>query len=135
MQELEVVQRMNLPIHYFVFDNAGYGSIASMQDSRFGLRVGATKESGFTVPALGNVARCFDIAYGEILVNEKLSMKYSIRNALEINEPTITRVVTSLDFRYANRVQSTLVNNILVPDRMEDVSPKLDPEELERLMR
>ena len=135
MQELEVVRRMNLNIHYFVFDNQGYGSIASMQDSRFGLRVGATKESGLTVPAVGDIARCFGFAFGEMFTNQRLDIKYSIRNALAINGPTLTRVVTSLEFRYANRVQSTLVNNILVPDRMEDVSPKLPPEELERLMK
>ena len=135
MQELEVVRRMNLPIHYFVFDNAGYGSIASMQDSRFGLRVGATKESGFTVPYVSYVAELFAMPFDNLNINKRDAINLHIRGALEIREPTITRVVTSLDFRYANRVQSTLVNNILVPDRMEDVSPKLDPEELERLMK
>jgi acetolactate synthase-1/2/3 large subunit len=72
MQELEVVRRMGLPIHYFVFSNGGYGSISSMQDGRFGLRVGSTPESGFTVPDLGWFSMGCDFSHYLIDNNDRL---------------------------------------------------------------
>src|SRR6185369_13384337 len=45
MQELEVVKRLRLNIKYFVFVNGGYGSITTMQDARFNLRVGGDPSS------------------------------------------------------------------------------------------
>ena len=132
MQELEVVKRLSLPIHYFVFSNGGYGSIASMQDNRFGQRVGSTPESGFTVPDLEGISKLFNFVYWTLDTNIQLEM---LPNMLEwSNKPSMTTVKTSIDFKYACRVQSTMVDNQLIPDRLEDMTPKLPADELERIM-
>ena len=130
-QELEVVSRLNLPIHYFVFDNQGYGSIATMQDGRFGMRVGSDLESGLTLPHLARIAETWRMPYYRILHNGQLGLINEI-----IDQPiaTLTSVHTPLDFRYACKVQSGMVNGVLVPDDLADMTPKLDRDELERLM-
>jgi acetolactate synthase-1/2/3 large subunit len=132
IQELEVVARRSLPIHYFVFDNAGYGSIATTQDTRFGLRVGSTEESGFSLPALSKIAGVWNFPFDVLCSNLDL---YRIGDILSYPCPTITSVWTSLEFRYACKVMSNVVNGVLTPDRMEDMTPKLDPKELEEIMK
>ena len=131
MQELEVVERLNLPIHYFIFSNGGYGSIASMQDGRFGQRVGSTPESVFTVPDLELIANAFNIPHRIMFDNKDL---FKIKQDLREKRATITEVKTSINFKYACRVQSTMVGNKLIPDRLEDMTPKLPAGELERIM-
>ena len=131
MQELEVVERLNLPIHYFIFSNGGYGSIASMQDGRFGQRVGSTPESGFTVPDLELIANAFNIPHRIMFDNKDL---FKIKQDLRGKRVTITEVKTSINFKYACRVQSTMVGNKLIPDRLEDMTPKLPADELGRIM-
>ncbi len=131
VQELEVVKRLNLPIHYFVFDNGGYSSISTMQDGRFGLRVGSTPESGFTLPNLERIAAVWDMPYMEIRDNSEL---HKINQAIRFPRATMTAVKTSLAFRYACKVASVMIDGKLVPDAMEDMTPKLDAAELERIM-
>ena len=138
MQELEVVKRLNLPIHYFIFSNGGYGSIASMQDGRFGQRVGSTPESGFTVPKLEAVADMWNFDFHCFQDNSDLEYLPDILSAPADEftglRASITQVETSLDFRYACRVQSEMVNNVLVPDALENMTPKLPASELRMLM-
>ena len=131
-QELEVVGRLNLPIHYFVFDNGGYGSIAVMQDGRFGLRVGSDLESGFTLPHLARIAETWHMPFYRMSNNSRLGLINEI-----ISQPTatLTSVRTSLDFRYACKVQSSTIDGALVPDDLSDMTPKLDSELYARLMR
>ena len=131
VQELEVVKRLSLPIHYFVFSNGGYGSVVTMQDTRFGLRVGADPDSGFTVPEVANIAHCWGLAWHHIHDNRTLDdIKYIIKKI----HPTLTSVNTSTDFRYACKVQSTMQGNVLTPDPLQDMTPHLPAGELERLM-
>lgn len=132
VQELEVVRRYNLPIHYFVFDNGGYGSIAAMQDTRFGQRVGSTPESGFTLPSLSRIAEAWRLPYFNFGCNGEMA---DMRAILSLPCPTITGVCSSLDFRYACKVNSSMVDGRLIPDPMQDMSPKLPAGELERLMK
>ena len=132
IQELEVVKRMDLPIHYFVFSNGGYGSIASMQDGRFGLCVGSTPESGFTVPNLDRIADIWNFDLFHLEDNDDIG--YYLSEILLRKKASIIEVKTSMDFRYACRVQSTMVNNVLMPDPLQDMTPKLPAGALERLM-
>jgi len=122
MQELEVVRRLDLPIKYFVFCNGGYGSITTMQDARFNLRVGGDAASGFTLPNLARTAAVWGIAYHEINSNLQMDSMCGI-----INSPhaAIVRVNSSLAFRYACKVQSSLKDGAFVNDRMEDLTPKI----------
>lgn len=123
MQELEVVKRLGLNIKYFVFCNGGYGSITTMQDARFNLRVGGDPGSGFTVPDLARVAAVWSIGYHEINSNAQMD---TIKALLATDKAAIVRVNTSLAFRYATKVQSSLKDGAFVVDSMEDMTPKID---------
>ena len=57
-------------------------------------------------------------------------MKFILRS----DHASIVRVNTSLAFRYACKVQSSLKDGVLVPDPMEDMTPKIPPDELKELM-
>lgn len=131
-QELEVVSRLHLPIHYFVFDNGGYGSIATMQDGRFGLRVGSDPESGFTLPHLERIAEIWRMPYYRIRHNGQLRL---INEIIAQPVATLTSVRTSFDFRYACKVLSEVKDGVLIPDDLADMTPKLSREEYEGLMK
>jgi acetolactate synthase-1/2/3 large subunit len=127
MGELEVVRRLNLPIHYFVFCNGGYGSISTMQDARFGLRVGSTPESGLTLPNLEKVAALYDMPYFKMTTNSDLP---AIGKIIEENRPTITRVNSSLGFRYATKVESSIKDGVFTPDDLGDMTPHIEWKDL-----
>lgn len=129
-QELEVVRRLNLNIKYFVFYNGGYGSITTMQDARFNLRVGGDPQSGLTFPDLARIAAVWGIAYHEINSNLQMDRLAGILNG---EHAAIVRVNSSLAFRYACKVQSSLINGVFVNDAMEDMTPKID--DLKKIMK
>jgi acetolactate synthase-1/2/3 large subunit len=122
--ELEVVKRMNLPIHYFVFCNQGYGSISAMQDNRMdGFRVGSTVKSGLTLPNLQRVAALYEMPYFEMKTNADLT---AIKGIIENDKATLTSVNSSLGFRYAMKVESSIRDGVFVPDDLADMAPKID---------
>ena len=127
IQELEIVRREKLPIKYFVFSNGGYGSIANMQDLRFGMRVGSEKSSGLTLPDLQRVAEAFGMPFRRLLDNSSCEQ---LDGFLRLDGPAVTEVKTALEFRYPCKVQSSMVNGMLTPDSMEDMTPKIDLEEI-----
>lgn len=130
MQELEVVKRLGLNIKYFVFENGGYGSITTMQDNRFGLRVASDRNSGFTTPNLYHMALMFGCYYGEI--NSNSAIADVLEDAFEWNGPTIIRVRASLEFRYACKVEASLKDGVFINDDLSDMTPKID--DYERIM-
>lgn len=131
VQELEVVHRLKLPIKYFVFCNGGYGSITTMQDARFNLRVGGDPSSGFTLPDLARTAAVWDFPYHEINNNAQMDV---IQRTINSPGPALIHVSTSLAFRYAAKVQSSLHRGVFMTDNMEDMTPKLPSDELYRIM-
>jgi acetolactate synthase I/II/III large subunit len=131
-QELETVKRLNLPIKYFVFCNDGYGSITTMQDQRFGKRVGGDKQSGFTLPSLERITAIWGFPYH--LLVDNLDVSKQIRRIIDAPGPAVIRVNTSLEFKYACKVQSSLKDGKFLVDDMSDMSPKLDPKEYAEIM-
>jgi acetolactate synthase-1/2/3 large subunit len=127
-QELEVVKRLGLDVKYFVFCNGGYGSISTMQDARFNLRVGADPSSGFTLPDLERVAAVWGFAYHSLRNNADISAH--LPAILAAPHASITRVNVSLAFRYATKVQSALVDGKFVNDDMADMTPKINLAEI-----
>jgi acetolactate synthase-1/2/3 large subunit len=122
MQELETVKRLHLPIKYFVFCNGGYGSITTMQDARFNLRVGGDEASGFTLPSLERVAAVWGIPFHQIDNNSETDI---IRWVINAPGAAIVRVSTTLAFRYACKVQASLQNGAFINDDMSDMTPKI----------
>jgi hypothetical protein len=100
-----------------------------MQDARFNLRVGADAASGFTLPDLARVAAVWSIPYHEINSNAQMD---TISKVINAPGAAIVRVNSSLAFRYACKVQSSLKDGAFVNDAMEDMTPKID--DLERIM-
>ena len=129
MQELEDVKRLGLNIKYFVFMNGGYGSITTMQDNRFGLRVASDKESGFTLPDLSRTALLFNIPYHEINNNAQLDQISAIVSS---DRAEIVRVSSSLDFKYACKVEASLQDGVFVNDDLSNLTPYID--DYERIM-
>lgn len=123
MQELEVTERLKLNIKYFVFCNGGYGSISTMQDARFNARVGSDAPSGFTLPDLSRTAAVWGFGFHEMRNNQDVSEK--MRGILQADTVSITRVHTSLAFRYAVKVNSTLKDGKFETDDMADMTPKV----------
>jgi len=130
-QELEVVKRRGLQIHYLIFDNEGYGSIASMQHNHFRLLVGSDPGSGLTLPGIEKIAKIWDFPFDTIHDNYSL---HKMRKILDISTATITRVVTSLNFRPACKVASHLIDGVMVSDDMQDMTPKLSESDLAAIM-
>jgi len=119
-QELEVVRRLGLPVQFFVFSNNGYGSIRAMQQARFGQVVGADPESGFTMPELYKIAECYGITYDLFRIYD--------------NESRIVELFIDPDYVHYPRVATSLVNGEWVQDNMEDMTPKMDADELRLIM-
>lgn len=122
MQELEIVDRLKLPIQYFIFSNGGYGSVASMQDARFGLRVGADRDSGMSVTEPRQMAAGFGLPFHAIRSNSECE---TIPELLAQSGPWICEVRSSLDFKYACKMGSMLVGDRFLLDPMEDMTPKI----------
>jgi acetolactate synthase I/II/III large subunit len=114
-QELEVIQRLKLPIKIFVFNNQGYGSVRVMQTGRFNNKVGCDRESGFTVPELFGIIDSFGLGFSGIESLNKLppyfdssyNMVYEVR----------------IDPNY-KQFPKVLSPNLKI-DPMQDISPKL----------
>ena len=125
VQELEVVRRLNLPIKFFVYNNNGYGSIRTMQDNRFGQRVGCDPESGFTVPPLDLIAESYGLHY------EFFHTAREFREYMDFDrtKPTIIELMIDPAFAPAPKVMSSAA---LKPDPLQDMTPKID--DLQELM-
>jgi acetolactate synthase-1/2/3 large subunit len=66
VQELEIVRRLNLPITFYVMDNAGYASIRSSETRSFG-----RTKSGETIPDITAVAKAFCVDIIRVIVEEE----------------------------------------------------------------
>ena len=64
MQELQFIAREHLPIKIIVFNNHALGMLRHFQEMYFDRRyIHTTKESGYTVPDLGEIAGAFGLDY------------------------------------------------------------------------
>lgn len=122
MQELEVGKRLGLSIKYFIFCNGGYGSISTMQDARFNERVGSDEGSGFTLPDLARTAAVWGFPFHEMKNNADVAER--MKGIVEAEGTAVVRVHTSLAFRYAVKVNSTLKDGVFETDDMADMTPK-----------
>lgn len=120
-QELEVIRRLHLPIQFFVHSNRGYASIKAMQVARFGGNVvGADPESGFTIPTLASLARCY-------------GLDYEIYETLDDFDPfygDIVELLVDPDYAQYPRVMTSMVDGKWEQDSMEDMTPKIDLREI-----
>lgn len=92
IQELETVQRLNLPIKFFYLNNGGYATIRATQRKYFeGRYVASNPASGLTLPDIGRIAEAYLIRSNRIEEPEELEER--VREALDTPGPFICEVM------------------------------------------
>jgi acetolactate synthase-1/2/3 large subunit len=131
IQELEVVTRYQLPIKFFVYNNNGYGSIRSMQNSRFdGHYVGCDPDSGMTLPSLQAIAKAFRIPY---FSNFQLSLGNG--GIFNWHGAGICELHIDPNYKQYPRVMSQMDEDGKFHwMKMENLEPALDKEEFDKIM-
>ncbi len=129
IQELETVQRLNLPIKYFVLCNGGYGSIMATQRNYFqGRFTGSEPSSGVTFPDVTRIAEAYGLSTAHI--HDHSDIRKEVRAALSKPGPVVCAVDVSAEERTAPRVTSMVrPDGSIVSKPMEDMSPFLDRQE------
>ena len=128
VQELEVVARLGLPLKFFVIENGGYGSIVSTQSAYFGRLVGATPESGLTLPSTLAVAAAYGLATERI--DDQRDVIRGIRRVLDSPGPCVCRVAALPDEPRQPRVASyQREDGSMVSRPLEDMYPFLPRDE------
>lgn len=78
IQELQTLVRLRLPVKIFIWNNKGYASIRSMQNSLFeGRYVASGETSGLSMPDLCKVAEAYGIRTLKIQDNQELETRMS----------------------------------------------------------
>lgn len=127
-QELETVRRLNLPIKFFVIDNAGYGSIRASQGNYFQRLTGADASSHMTLPDLLDVAKAYGVHAVDLV--DPASMSSTIAQVLEYPGPVVCRVKSIADEQRMPRVSSfKKADGIMDSMPLEDMWPLLPRDE------
>lgn len=133
-QELATVVRLNLPIKFFVLNNAGYASIRATQVNYFNRRfVACDAASGLTLPDLGRVAAAYGLGYRRI--QSQADLTEAVAAVLATPGPILCDVVMAPDQSTQPKVSSQQQpDGGMVTRPMEDLWPFLDRQELENNM-
>jgi acetolactate synthase-1/2/3 large subunit len=128
VQELATVERLKLPIKFFVANNGGYASIRTSQRGYFNRLVGADESSGMTLPDLGKVVKAYDLPFVQIA--DKLDLDHQIRAVLEMEGPVVCEVVVAPNEERIPRAASQIKpDGSMVSKPLEDLFPFLPREE------
>jgi acetolactate synthase-1/2/3 large subunit len=129
IQELETIARLNLPVKFFVLNNAGYASIRASQTAFFGsCCIGCDATTGQTLPDVRRVAEAYGIAT-DIITGQR-NLADDIRRVLVTPGPVVCDVHVVVD-----EVRQPRLSSIQRPDGsfvskpLEDLWPFLDREE------
>lgn len=134
IQDLETVHRLQLPIKYFILNNAGYGSIRNSQDNYFdGFYVGAEAGSGVTLPDMERIAYAYKLPYFKITDN--MEMEEILQQVLNIEGPVICEMMVSPEEKTLPRTKSVVTENGSMESKpFEDLFPFLPRDEFEENM-
>lgn len=127
-QELETVLRLNLPIKFFVIDNAGYASIRASQRNYFKRMTGADAGSQMTLPDVLQVAKAYELPVFDLV--DSVSMRSTIAQVLNSPGAVVCRVKTLADEERMPRVSSfRKADGSMDSMPLEDMWPLLPREE------
>jgi acetolactate synthase-1/2/3 large subunit len=133
IQELEVANRLKLPIKYFVLNNNGYASIRASQSGYFKQTIGCDSTSGLTLPDIGALASAFGLPV--LRVTDQASLPDVIAQVLATPGPVLCEVMVEPDQAIGPRITSRIgENGVMVSAPLEDLFPFLDREELKSNM-
>jgi len=129
IQELETVHYYRLPVKIFLFNNDGYLSIRTTQNSFFdGHLVGESERSGVGFPDFVRVAKAYGIHACRIRTHKDLGEK--VDQVLQADGPVLCDVHMDPDQLFVPRTTSKrLPDGRMVSSPLEDMFPFLDEEE------
>ncbi|MGZ4962741.1 MAG: thiamine pyrophosphate-dependent enzyme, partial [Limisphaerales bacterium] len=133
IQELATVERLKLPIKFFVINNNGYASIRASQTNYFKRLAGADASSGVTLPDLAEVAKAYGLPFERI--KGKSDLVSGIKKVLSSPGPVVCEVVVAPDEERVPRASSYLKPDGSMGSKpLEDLFPFLDREEFRKNM-
>ncbi len=129
IQDLETVVRFNLPIKYFVLNNAAYGSIKATQRNYFeGRYVASDPGSGVTLPDIIKIAQAYGFKTFRIKTNDTLAT--TVKDVLACEGPVICEVMVDPEETSEYRVSSFVrEDGSMVSRPQEDLWPFLPRDE------
>ncbi len=128
IQELQTLKHYNLNVKLFVINNEGYASIRNTQKGFFhGQYVGASNDSGVTMPCLEKIVAAYDLAY--IAIDNRATLAEQIAKALQ----TLGPVVVGIKAQPGQVILPATASVKLADGRMrsnplQKMSPELPPE-------
>jgi acetolactate synthase-1/2/3 large subunit len=130
VQELMTIGRQRLPIKIFVFNNAGFGSIRTTQNSFFaGTYVGSDFDSGVANPDFAKLAETYGLGYASIHDNAQLDS--AIAAFLASDAPAICEVNIAYEQAISPKASAFRREDGTLESRpLEDMAPFLSREEI-----
>jgi acetolactate synthase-1/2/3 large subunit len=128
IQELATVERLNLPIKFFVINNDGYASIRSSQQSYFKHLVAADESSGLKLPDLQKVATAYGLS--AVRLANSATLRDDLRAVLDSPGPVVCEIMAVPDEVRQPRLSSMQkADGSMVSKPLEDLWPFLEREE------
>jgi len=134
LQELQTVVHHQLPIKIFIFNNDGYLMIKHTQKSLFAKNyVGTDKKSGLSCPDYSKIANAFDMPAYQIRTWQ--DAKNILPQVMAHKGPVICEVFMHPEQPFVPKLSlSSRADGSLVSPPLEDLSPLLPLDEMERAM-
>lgn len=105
IQELQTLVRLQLPVKIFIWNNAGYASIRSMQNNNFGgFQVASGESSGLSMPDTVRVAEAYGLKTFRIMDNRQLERE--LQNVLDTDGPVLCELLISPDETVSPRTKT-----------------------------
>ena len=133
LQEMQTIVHHKIDAKMFVFHNAGYAAIATMQDRNFdGFHVGSDAESGVSMPDLRMIADAYKIPYFRIEKNSEI--EDIILKVMSLEGAVICEFVGSITYDEIPKCISSLnAEGKRVSAALENPYPFLTDEEMEEI--
>lgn len=135
VQELQTIFQNKMDIKLVVLNNSGYHSIRQTQANLFSehCKIGIGEESGdLSFPELERIAYAYRIPYARVASIRSISA--DIQKALSVEGPVIIEAVIDPEQFFAPKLAAKrLPDGSMVSPSLEDMSPFLPPEEMDRI--
>lgn len=135
LQELQTIIHHRLPIKIFIINNGGYHSIRQTQTNYFGEPlVGVGEDSkDLSFPDMKKLSGAYGYPYVSACHNGEI--RKALADTLSVKGPVICEVFVSRDQNFEPKsAAKRLPDGTLVSPPLEDLSPFLSEEEMERNM-
>lgn len=134
IQELQTIAHNRLDVKIFLFNNGGYASIRSTQETHFGGKlVGSNAASGVGSPNFRAIAEAYGLRYSVIRNNDEIAPV--ARAALDAQGPALCELMVSYGQGRSPRIMSRRrEDGSMESGSLENMFPFLPAEEIARNM-